>query len=168
MNLVRAPSIAVICVTFCWTAATANITLDGRARRKRGNNFYFLYSAIDLIFHFSVFCVAFVCNALKIISTPRVRHFVGHVTINLAIIHAVNAETRFAWVDGKALIVKKVWNLTKQFLILEMQSFAIHAQNKWFEIFWFWSQFSIFSSLAICKRGCNEEHGSCSVPGDCM
>lgn len=96
-----------------------------RARRKRGNNFYFLYSAIDLIFHFSVFCVAFVCNALKIISTPRVRHFVGHVTINLAIIHAVNAETRFAWVDGKALIVKKVWNLTKQFLILEMQSFAI-------------------------------------------
>lgn len=26
----------------------------------------------------------------------------------------------------------------------------------------------IFLFSAICKRGCNEEHGSCLVPGDCV
>lgn len=81
--------------------------------------------AIDLDFSFLYFIIAFVCNAPKIISTPRVRHFVGHVMISLVIIPAVNAETRFASVDGKALIVKKVWNFTKCNLFFFLLKFYV-------------------------------------------
>lgn len=95
------------------------------------NVFYFIS------FYFAI--SAFVYNALKIISTPRVRHFVDHVTINLAIIRVVNAETRFAWVDGKALIVKKVGKWTggreaKKKTNKKQEQNKMTKKNKSFEI----------------------------------
>lgn len=123
---------------------------------------------IELCFFlfFFLFLLVFVCNARRIISTQRVRHFVDHVTINLDILPVANAETKFAWADGKALIVKKVCNGIQAKLHLSIHNFNLHSQcMRLFNFFFFCLSVSF---AAICKRGCHEVHGSCSAPGECV
>lgn len=55
----------------------------------------------------------FVYNVRKTTSTPRAQHYVVHVTIDLVIIRVTKVETKYAWADGRAKLVKKVWYFDK-------------------------------------------------------
>lgn len=138
-----------LCVTFCCVAIAVknqNKNIKHSDSKRNAHHFTVLNSkwfdifhclhvsfSFSLCFFFFIFISisVFACNALKIISTPRVRHFVGHVTINLAIIRVVNAETKFAWVDGKALIAKKVGKRTSQRSKWETRKKRKHQINNW-------------------------------------